>query len=226
MKFFNLIHDIIILKPNFIKIYRKNWLKKIENLKTKLNEKFPDLKDSRGNQRHAYIGRKRYNLRLGLRKYALRLRNMVNDMHFKLAKDLVHKYRPIYIGKINTKSIMMAKSSGESFALSKKMKPLCQALCPYHFIETLKYMGEKYGTQIMLVSEYLTTRTCSCCGKSNDIKASKVNICPCGMKTERDINAAKNILKVGRGLRKMTQQELRQKREEIKKAFESKQAKK
>jgi len=63
-------------------------------------------------------------------------------------------------------------------------------------------MKEKYSTQIMLGSEHLTTRTYSCCGKSNDIKASKVHICSCGMKTERDINAAKNILKVGKDLRK------------------------
>ena len=59
-------------------------------------------------------------------------------------------------------------------------------------------MALKNGTKLELVSEYLTTKTCSACGKKNNLEASKIHQCQCGLETGRDENAAKNILKVGR----------------------------
>jgi len=58
-------------------------------------------------------------------------------------------------------------------------------------------MAHKYGSKVIEVNEYLTTKTCSNCGKLNNLGSSKIHICKCGMEADRDENAAKNILKIG-----------------------------
>lgn len=70
-------------------------------------------------------------------------------------------------------------------------------LSPYRFRQILKYMGNKYGVSVNEVSEYLTTQTCSNCGKRNKIGRKKIYKCKCGMKADRDVNSGKNMLKVG-----------------------------
>lgn len=67
-------------------------------------------------------------------------------------------------------------------------------LSHYKFRERLINQAEKYGTNIEVVSEYLTTKTCSKCKKKNEVGAKKIYKCTnCGLKVDRDINAAKNI---------------------------------
>ena len=43
----------------------------------------------------------------------------------------------------------------------------------------------------------LTTKTCSHCGRTKYMGDKKIYQCKCGMIADRDVNAAKNILKVG-----------------------------
>ena len=70
-------------------------------------------------------------------------------------------------------------------------------LSPYKFRQILKYMGYKYGCQVIEVDEYMTTKTCSNCGRIKDIGGSKVYDCECGMTADRDENSAKSIMKKG-----------------------------
>ena len=70
-------------------------------------------------------------------------------------------------------------------------------LSPYLFRQRLIYMGNKYGSMVYEVDEYLTTKTCSNCGKINEIGKSKIHKCKCGMTADRDENSAKNHLKIG-----------------------------
>jgi hypothetical protein len=173
-----------------------NCFKKIQSIQNKLSAKHPKLLNSRNKPRNKYNGRKRSNLKRGLRKYYKRIQDLVKDLHFKSSYTLVNKYLKIYIGKISVKNILRRKSGGKKNSqLSKKNKRICSALSPYSFIERLKYMGKKYGVEIIPVSEYLTTKTCSSCGRKNELGKSKYHICHCGMRTERDINAAKNMIK-------------------------------
>ena len=58
-------------------------------------------------------------------------------------------------------------------------------------------MGYKYGTKVTEGTEFLTTKTCSNCGRQNELGPNKVHKCKCGMDADRDENAAKNILKNG-----------------------------
>ena len=58
-------------------------------------------------------------------------------------------------------------------------------------------MGYKYGCIVTEESEYLTTLTCSACGKINKIGKSKIYSCSCGLTADRDENSSKNVLKIG-----------------------------
>ena len=129
----------------------------------------------------------------GLRKYHNKIKNQINDMHYKAAHLLVKEYSHIYIGKLSTSSIL----SKENKTISKYSKRMLQTLSPYKFRQTLRHMGNKNGCKVVEVSEYMTTRTCSSCGKINNIGDSKVHKCSCGMETDRDINSAKTHLKLG-----------------------------
>ena len=63
---------------------------------------------------------------------------------------------------------------------------------------TLKHMCYKYGVDLYSVNEYLTSKTCSSCGSILEIGTSEIYSCSkCLLKTGRDENASKNILKCG-----------------------------
>ncbi|AEQ60341.1 putative transposase [Acanthamoeba castellanii mamavirus] len=133
-------------------------------------------------------------LNRGLRKYHRRVTNKMKDMHYKVSHELVHTFDKIYIGKLNVKSILSKTNNVLKSTLKRKLATLSF----YRFTQRLTHMGYKYGTEVVNVNEYLTTKTCSNCGKIKDLGASKIYKCEsCGMYADRDENAAKNILKVG-----------------------------
>ncbi|BCS83717.1 putative transposase [Cotonvirus japonicus] len=133
-------------------------------------------------------------LNRALKKYHKKIMNKMRDMHYKVAHELVHTYDNIYLGKFNTKSIL----SKNNTKISSPIKRIIASQSPYLFRQRLTYMAHKYGSNIHLVNEYLTTKTCSNCGQKNELGPSKIHKCSCGMIADRDENAAKNILKIGK----------------------------
>jgi len=97
----------------------------------------------------------RSGLKRGLKKYHKKLHDLVMDMHFKVAKQLVDRYDEIYIGKLSTKSIL----SRNNKAINKQNKRMIGVLSPYTFRQRLKYMGNKYGSKVTEINEYKTTKT-------------------------------------------------------------------
>jgi putative transposase len=69
------------------------------------------------------------------------------------------------------------------------------------FIRQLKYKCKWRGRSLRVISRWFpSSKMCSECGEINErlTLADREWTCPCGARHDRDHNAAKNILKVGR----------------------------
>ena len=78
--------------------------------------------------------------------------------------------------------------------------PKLQKIAWKKFVEMIKYKAEIYGKTLRQISRwYPSSKTCGNCGHYNkDLKYETEWKCPQCQKThDRDINAAKNILKQG-----------------------------
>ncbi|AFX93238.1 putative transposase [Megavirus courdo11] len=119
-----------------------------------------------------------------------KINNKVKDMHFKVAKYLCSRFQILKLGNISTNKIV----SKETGNIGKSTRRLLYSLSHFRFREILTHQAEKYGCKLKIVSEYLTTKTCSNCGNKKDVGKSKVYECnKCELYVDRDINAAKNI---------------------------------
>lgn len=79
------------------------------------------------------------------------------------------------------------------------------------FVEMLKYKGEWYGKNILQIPTFEpSTKICSSCGASNQklTLADREWTCVCGVKHDRDINAAINIKKYCVGVQRKKSVEL------------------
>lgn len=125
----------------------------------------------------------------GMNHYYDKIKNMTKDLHFKCSKYLCERFNTILIGKISTKDIVSNKNN-----LDKRTKRSMLSLCHFRFREILEYQCKKYNTELHIVDESYTTKTCHNCDEINEVGRSKVYECKgCGMKCGRDINASINI---------------------------------
>lgn len=133
-----------------------------------------------------------------LAKVSDKMKHRIKDMQYKVAKMLCEKYSEIRIGILNVKSIIKRRQYTDK---SKKQTPLSSynkrkllLLSHAKFREILKFQGKKYGTKVLEVSEYKTTKTCSQCGHENEMGKEKIFFCvACELVAGRDINAARNM---------------------------------
>ena len=117
--------------------------------------------------------------------------NQRKDMLHKVSNQLINENQVIVIEDLKVSNMIknhkLAKSIADaSFAEFRRM---------------LEYKAEWYGREIIVApSNYASSQLCSHCGnKSSQTKdlSCRTYICPvCGMIMDRDINAAKNLLKL------------------------------
>jgi putative transposase len=118
----------------------------------------------------------------------IKLRNMIDDLHYKAITKLM-EYDLIYIPKLDVKSII------EKDNLPKKAKRELQLLSHSLFLQRLLNKAEILGKKVIICSEDLTTKICGKCFNKNEVNDKKEYKCEvCGIKIDRDINAARNIL--------------------------------
>jgi len=128
--------------------------------------------------------------RLELARAHKKIYNQRRDFHYKTALNLCREYAVICLETLNLKG--MQKLWGRKIS----------DLGFYSFVQILKYEAFKNGVKIIEIPKYYpSSQTCSECGyKNSEIKDLKIRTwkCPnCGIIHDRDINAAKNILRVG-----------------------------
>ena len=135
-------------------------------------------------QRH---GKKRQVQRL-----AARIKNIRKDFIHKKTLELVRKYQTIFVGDVSGR-FLQATNGKSSQDASTGM-----------FRQILTYKAIRHQGVVVDVSEYASTVTCSNCFKKSgpsglsDLGVREWTCAACSTKHDRDINAATNILRVGR----------------------------
>jgi putative transposase len=119
-----------------------------------------------------------------------KIKHIVQDLHWKTCDYLTKNYQVILLPIFNTKQ--MANKAKRK--ISKTTTRLMLGLSHYDFQQKLLYKAKQRGRQVILCKEHYTTKCCGNCGKLNDVGSKKVFNCSCGLKMDRDIHAARNIL--------------------------------
>lgn len=125
-----------------------------------------------------------------LNKRYYKIKNILNDMHWKTINHLTNNFGNIIIGNLSTKDISENKNT------DKMTKRIGSIMKLYEFKQKLKYKCFLKNIKYKETNESYTTKVCSNCGHYNkDINRNRIFDCiSCKNKIGRDINSAKNIL--------------------------------
>ncbi len=122
-------------------------------------------------------------------KVKRRIRRKVLDYQHKLTTWLVKTYDAVFVEDLNVQGMLQ----GDGNARNKQDAAWRQ------FIQLLEYKGDLYGTHVVQIEAGGTTKECARCG----VETAKPiwvreHSCPaCGFETDRDANAAMNVLRRG-----------------------------
>ena len=122
-----------------------------------------------------------------------KIRNQRNDYQHKLSREIAERYDAVAVEDID----MKAMSQGLNFGKSVMDNGFGA------FREKLSYKLEMKGKRLIKVDRfYPSSKRCSSCGqvKKELGLGERIYTCSCGMRMDRDINAAINIREEGRRL--------------------------
>jgi len=117
------------------------------------------------------------------------IRRKVLDYQHKITTWLVREYDAVFVEDLNVQSMLQ----GDGNACNKQDAAWRQ------FITLLEYKGDLYGCHVKQVEARGTTKECATCGVETPKPIwVREHLCPsCGFKTDRDANAAMNVLQRG-----------------------------
>jgi len=135
--------------------------------------------------------------RCGHKRQAKRLHRTAarrrKDALHKSSRRIVNTYQTIFVGDVS--SLKLAKTGMAKSVLD----------AGWGMLKTqLQYKGQQAGRSVLIVNEKNTTRECSGCGALSGpsgpdmLDVRRRVCCACGVTHDRDVNAARNILSVGR----------------------------
>lgn len=140
--------------------------------------------------------RTRSNIRKRIRLLWKKSRDLVSELHRKIARYLVDSYDVIVIGDMSTQSVSQkVDRRGNRRRIGAQVIANLLNLRHYGFRQHLAYLCKRSGRTLAVQDESYTSKTCGGCGFIHDkLGASEVFRCPrCGYRTDRDINGARNI---------------------------------
>src|SRR5262249_54735080 len=119
----------------------------------------------------------------------LKISRQRRDFHFKTAKRYAEGYSRICVEELNVVGMM------HNHHLAKSIHDASWSA----FLAILTDMAERAGHGVVRVPARFTTQKCRRCGERVQKSLSvRTHICPsCGLVEDRDVNAAKNILRAG-----------------------------
>jgi len=118
-----------------------------------------------------------------------RIQRKVLDFQHKLTMLIVNEYDAVFVEDLNVKGMLQADGDARNK----------QDAAWRQFITLLEYKGDLYGTHVVQVEPEGTTKECASCGvESAKPIWVREHSCPsCGFETDRDANAAMNVLQRG-----------------------------
>jgi len=118
-----------------------------------------------------------------------KIKNKIGELHWKTIHYLMLHYDHIIIPDFKISKML------KGYKLSKQTKRMLCMYSFHSFMIKLKYKCEKNQKKLYVVDESYTSKTCTLCGKINDVKGSEVYRCVgCGNEVDRDVNGSRNIL--------------------------------
>ena len=130
--------------------------------------------------------------RIKVAKVHEKITNQRNDFLHKLSTMLVRENQTICIEDLAVKNMVKNHKLARSISSASWSK----------FFEMLDYKSEWYGSKVVRIpTNYPSSQTCGCCGYKN-VLVKNLSVrkweCPvCHEHHDRDVNAARNILKKG-----------------------------
>ena len=161
------------------KIESPRFFKESENEIKKLSKKVSKAKRGSNNRKKK---------RLELSKAYGRISNQRKDWQYKLAHQLCQNYDYIFLEDLTL--------NGMKSLWGKKISDLSHS----SFVLILEHVESKYGVTVHKIDRwYPSSKTCRCGYVHKDLSLRERSwICPqCGSRNNRDLNAAKNILRRG-----------------------------
>jgi len=138
--------------------------------------------------------KKRLRIIKKINKIRLRIRNLKNDLHNKVANFLCKNYSVILIPKTDLSNMVRKRKR----VINSKSVRALMGLNHYEFRQKLLTKSRDYNSLVLECNEAYTTKTCTNCGCLNEeIKGKKIFRCPnndCNLIIDRDINGSRNIL--------------------------------
>lgn len=123
--------------------------------------------------------------------YRRKIKNYVDDLHWKTTNYLTKKYKNILIGDMSVKGI----TNNDRSNLNKMNKRIAYSLSFYKFRQRLDYKCNINKIGYKVIDEKFTSKMCSKCGwLNNKLGGNKVFDCQkCDLKIDRDINGCRGI---------------------------------
>lgn len=157
-----------------------------ENFQKRIKKKFnkiDKLNQLKENANH----KTKYNMKKKIAKNHQSVRGIVNDLHNQVASYLTKSYNVVFLPTFDTRQ--MKKD------LPSSVNRMIDVFSHYRFKMKLLEMAKRRNSQVFIVDEFKTSKTCGNCGGENNIGCLEHWQCEiCKFHHERDINSARNIM--------------------------------
>lgn len=118
-----------------------------------------------------------------------RIKNRVNELHWKTISYLLKNYDKIIIPDFRISGMVKQKK------LTRMTKRLLYMYSFHSFMLKLKFKCKNTNTKLYIVGEEYTSKTCTQCGKINNVGSSERYKCEnCNLVIDRDVNGSRNIM--------------------------------
>ncbi|MDJ0744307.1 MAG: transposase [Xenococcaceae cyanobacterium MO_167.B27] len=136
--------------------------------------------------------RQRYKQRQAATRTREKIRNLIKDLHNKVASFLVYNYKVIFLPTFESSQMVLKQTRKIKAKTARNMLTFSH----YKFAQHLTQMANRKNCLVIRCNESYTSKTCPECGTIHEkLGSSKYFKCPnCDYQSGRDLNGARNIM--------------------------------